>query len=211
MSVNELQSQRSTAGSIAELDGCKLHAAVAAIDVQLATEVLQLARDKQFSRESLLVQQDSSGRTPLHVYAELPMHSASSNVLELWELLLDGCTNPASKLALEKQDCSGRTVLHVLIQHQQLSMLRRLLQTCNTLDCFTALLTVEDVQGISAVLLAQRVGNEQILALLSEYCSEVRECKRTFIQSYAATAPQTSSVCGKACLLQAFAEVARLY
>jgi hypothetical protein len=125
MSVNELQSQRSTAESIAELNWLPLHAAIAAIDTQLSKEVLLFDRNnKDSSKASLLVQQDSSGRTPLHVCAELPTHAASSDVLEMWELLLDNCTSPASKLALEMQNCSGRTVLHVLIQRQQLSMLR---------------------------------------------------------------------------------------
>jgi hypothetical protein len=180
MSVIRLQ--RSTAETNAELDWVPLHAAVAAADLRLATVVLRLDKSGQFGmRESLRLQQDSSGRIHLHVCAELPTYAASSNVLELWELLLDDCTKSASKLALQKQDCSGRTVLHVLIQRQQLSMLRSFLKTCNTLGCLTALLAVEDVQGVNAVLLAQRIGDEQILTLLSEYCSGVRDL---FIQSY---------------------------
>jgi hypothetical protein len=177
--MSEMQSQ-APAESIAEqrLCGLQLHAAVAAADMQLATEVLHLDRvycDQYGSRESLLVQQDSSGRTPLHVCAALPMHPSndSSDVLELWERLLDECYNAASQLALAKQDRSGRTVLHVLIQHQQFSMLHRFLQTCNMLDSLTTLLAVEDEHGANAVLLAQRVGDKEILTLLSEYCSEV--------------------------------------
>jgi hypothetical protein len=156
-----------------ELCGLQLHAAVAAADTQLATEVLLLDRaycDHYSSRESLLVQQDSSGRTPLHECAAM---YASSDVLALWERLLVECYSPKSQLTLDKQDCCGSTVLHALIQHQQLSMLQRFLQTCNTLDYLTALLAIEDEHGANSVVLAQRLGHDMVSRLLGQYCSEV--------------------------------------
>jgi Ankyrin repeats (3 copies) len=67
-----------------------LHEAVIACSAERVAELLVLDADycsKNSSSTPLLAQQDSAGRTPLHVCAALPVSTA--DLIEVWQLLLE--------------------------------------------------------------------------------------------------------------------------
>jgi hypothetical protein len=168
--LHELETRGSSSPAL-----LRLRAAVAARDRAAVTELLQIDRvlyaDNSRHVPSLM-QQDGEGRTPLHVCAALPVE-ARRDVYAMLEQLLEECHTPACEGALLKQDAGGNTVLHVLVEHQQLSLLRKLLYACTTLQCLTGLISAENSQGVSAGLLAQQFGCDAVLNMLKEFSAEV--------------------------------------
>jgi hypothetical protein len=120
----------------------------------------------------LLAQQDSAGRTPLHVCGAL--NASTAERIEMWQVLKSRSEPGALYSALKQHDAAtGCTVVHWLVQHKQAPLLHRLLQSCANSECLAELLAVEDAQGISAVLLAQRIGHRDTLSRLEYYFEEV--------------------------------------
>jgi hypothetical protein len=72
-------------------------------------------------------------------------------------------------------------VLHVLVENQQLHLLRKLLHASTTLQCLTGLISAENSQGVSAVLLAQQFGYDAVLNVLKEFCAEVSRISNMLI------------------------------
>jgi ankyrin repeat protein len=133
------------------------------------------------SSVQLLAQQDSTGRTPLHLCAALPASGAS---FDIWVLLLHKRQWNAGGLqsALRQQDAAGRTVLHVLIELKEQAMLGELLRVSAKLGCAAGLAAGVNAQGVSAVVLARRIGYRPTLTKLRPYLSsEVRHAHIAFL------------------------------
>lgn len=170
--VGELENFPAAAASRSSAPSLRLHAAVAARDTVAVTDVLRLDRvlyaDNSKHVPSLL-QQDSLGRTPLHICAALPVKARRRDVYAMLEQLLEECYSPACEGALERQDSEGSTVLHVLVAHHQLTLLHKFLDVCTALECLDMVQSIEDNQGATALTLAQRFGHDAVLDLFEEF------------------------------------------
>lgn len=151
-----------------------LHEAVAACDSALVIEVLQL--DTEYCARSgsssvqLLAQQDSIGRTPLHLCAALP--ASGPDVPIMWEQMLNTAGIAMLVSAARQQDAAGRTVLHVLLEYS-LQLLQSYLHAKASAGCLHTVLGIEDISGTTPVVLAQRIGCQAITAALAQYAPEV--------------------------------------
>jgi Ankyrin repeats (3 copies)/Ankyrin repeat len=153
-----------------------LHEAVLACSTERVIGLLLLDAEHCSSNGGsvqLLPQQDSAGRTPLHLCAALPAGTANRN--EVWQLLLSRSDPAALYTASKQQDvAAGSTVVHALVYLKPGPMLHKLLRAYTNSECVAAILAVEDAQGVGAVLLAQHIGHKKTIVSLEPCCEEVR-------------------------------------
>jgi ankyrin repeat protein len=153
-----------------------LHEAVAAADSAFILQMQELdvqhcARSGSSACVPLVAQQDSAGRTPLHICAALP--ASSTDVQMIWELLLYRVAEYATlEMAARQQDAGGRTVLHVLIQRSS-QLLQKCLRALDGAGCVHAVLAIEDSSGTTPAVLAQRIGCRDVIIALARYAPEV--------------------------------------
>jgi hypothetical protein len=159
-----------------KLSRLQLHEAVAAPEGAVIRKLKQLLKQDEIdcaehNWEPLLAQQDSLGRTPLHVAAELP--GLISYACETWETLI--AETPVLQRAAAKQDAAGRTVLHVLIALNQWHPLTTLLYSYSNLAKVQPLLDMQDHNGVTAVALAQQMQCVPIMVQLGRHWEQVMQ------------------------------------